>query len=80
MIIAWLKIYSVPRVRGWHKPADAVYGRLRVDLETSGRPIGGNDMLIAAQAMALGHTLVTDNEREFARVDGLTHENWLRDG
>lgn len=59
-------------------PADEVYGRLRARLEQAGRPIGGNDLLIAAQAVALGHTLVTDNEREFARIDGLPRENWLR--
>lgn len=61
-------------------PADAEYGRLRAGLEQAGRPIGGNDLLIAAQAMALGHTVVTDNEREFARVAGLRCENWLRQG
>ena len=43
-----------------------------------GKPIGGADLLIAAQAVALGHTIVTDNEREFARIDGLPCENWLR--
>ncbi len=59
-------------------PADAVYGRLRADLEAAGTPIGGNDMLIAAQTLAFGHTLVTDNDAEFARVDGLRRENWLR--
>lgn len=59
-------------------PADEVYGRLRARLEKAGRPIGGNDLLVAAQAVALGHTLVTDNEREFARIDGLPRENWLR--
>jgi tRNA(fMet)-specific endonuclease VapC len=59
-------------------PADAVYGRLRARLERRGRPIGGNDLLIAAQALALSHTLVTGNEREFARVEGLAMENWLR--
>ena len=59
-------------------PADAAYARIRVGLERAGRPIGGNDLLIAAQAAALGHTVVTDNEREFARVDGLACENWLR--
>jgi len=59
-------------------PADAVYGLIRVRLEQTGTPIGGNDLLIAAQAVALGCTLVTDNEAEFARVDGLRHENWLR--
>jgi tRNA(fMet)-specific endonuclease VapC len=59
-------------------PADIAYGRLRTQLEEAGRPIGGNDLLIAAQAIALGHTVVTDNQREFARIDGLSSENWLR--
>ncbi len=59
-------------------PADAAYGGLRADLEAAGRPIGGNDLLIAAQALALGHTIVTDNEREFARIAELPRENWLR--
>lgn len=60
-------------------PADTAYGRLRARLEQAGQPIGGNDLLIAAQALALGHTIVTDNEREFARVDDLPRENWLRE-
>ena len=47
-------------------------------LEAAGKTIGGNDMLIAAHAVSLGHTIVTDNEREFSRVDGLPVENWLR--
>ena len=47
-------------------------------LERAGQPIGGNDLLIAAQALTLGQTIVTDNEREFARIDGLAFENWLR--
>jgi tRNA(fMet)-specific endonuclease VapC len=55
-----------------------VYGNVRWRLEKAGKPIGGNDLLIAAQTMALGYTLITDNEREFARIDGLKHENWLR--
>jgi tRNA(fMet)-specific endonuclease VapC len=59
-------------------PADAVYGRLRARLERDGHPIGGNDLLSAAQAIALGHRLVTDNRREFARVGDLAIENWLR--
>jgi len=62
----------------FESPADATYGRLRAQLERAGQPIGGNDLLIAAHAMALGHTLVTDNEREFVRVTGLRCENWLR--
>ena len=59
-------------------PADVSYGTLRARLEKAGRPIGGNDLLIASQALALGCTIVSDNEREFARISGLAHENWLR--
>jgi tRNA(fMet)-specific endonuclease VapC len=59
-------------------PVDRVYGEIRSRLEQTGRPIGGNDLLIAAQATALGYTIVTDNEGEFARIDGLSCENWLR--
>jgi tRNA(fMet)-specific endonuclease VapC len=59
-------------------PADATCGLIRTRLEQAGRPIGGNDLLVAAQAITLGHTIVTDNEAEFARIDGLLRENWLR--
>jgi tRNA(fMet)-specific endonuclease VapC len=64
-------------------PADTSYGLLRTSLEKQGTPIGGhdlltNDLLIAAQALALGYVIVTDNEREFSRVEGLRLQNWLR--
>jgi tRNA(fMet)-specific endonuclease VapC len=59
-------------------PADAIYGMLRARLERVGTPIGANDLLIAAQAIALDCAMVTDNEREFARIDDLAQENWLR--
>ena len=59
-------------------PADAAYGLIRAQLEQAGTPIGGNDLLIAAQALALGCTIVTDNEAEFGRIDSLPRENWLR--
>jgi tRNA(fMet)-specific endonuclease VapC len=59
-------------------PADAAYGLLRTRLEQAGKPIGAHDMLIAAQTLALGYTIVTDNEKEFARVEDLPHQNWLR--
>jgi tRNA(fMet)-specific endonuclease VapC len=65
-------------VLAFEQPADVVYGSLRARLERSGRPIGANDLLIASHALALGHTLVTDNEREFRRVKDLRVENWLR--
>src|SRR5436309_1231834 len=56
------------------------YGRLRTDLERKGKPIGGYDLLIAAHALELGLILVTNNIREFARVDGLRVENWAGAG
>ena len=59
-------------------PADAVYGDIRAQLERTGTVIGGNDLLIAAQALAGAHTVVTDNTREFERVNGLAVTNWLR--
>lgn len=59
-------------------PADETYGMIRTKLEKAGRPIGGNDLLIASQAVALGYTVVTDNHDEFARVENLRLENWLR--
>ena len=58
-------------------PADATYGLLRTRLEKRGTPIGANDLLIAAQALALGCVMVTDNEREFSQVEGLRLQNWL---
>ena len=60
-------------------PADRVYAELRWALEQSGQPIGPNDMLIAAQALAAEHILVTANVDEFSRVAGLQVENWLAD-
>jgi tRNA(fMet)-specific endonuclease VapC len=57
--------------------AREAYGRLRTGLERRGEVIGAHDMLIAAHAMALGATLVTNNEKEFRRVRGLRIENWV---
>ena len=53
------------------------YAALRTHLETQGQPIGPNDALIAAHALALGATLVSGDD-EFARVPGLKVENWLK--
>ena len=58
-------------------PADAAYGQLRAKLEQDGTPIGANDMLIAAHALAVGRVLVTANVSEFERVAGLEIVNWL---
>ena len=54
------------------------YGALRAELAAHGQPIGNNDLWIAAHALQLGLTLVTDNESEFRRVPMLPVENWLR--
>jgi tRNA(fMet)-specific endonuclease VapC len=58
-------------------PADVAYGEIRAALEAAGRPIGSNDLLIAAHAHVLGATVVTANAREFRQVRGLKVENWL---
>lgn len=55
----------------------ATYGAIRLSLRARGLPIGENDLWIAAQAHHLGAILVTANEREFRRVEGLAVENWL---
>ena len=72
------RILSVLDVQPFDALADAAYGQLRAHLEASGLRIGGNDMLIAAHALSASRIVVTDNEREFARVAGLQIENWLR--
>ncbi len=53
------------------------YGRLRAELEATGMPIGPYDLMIAAHALSLGLTLVTNNSREFSRVRGLRIDNWV---
>ena len=58
-------------------PADAEYGGIRAKLEAAGKPIGSNDLLIAAHAYATGVTIVTANVGEFKRIRGLKVENWL---
>ena len=54
------------------------YARLRAELETRGAVIGGNDLWVAATALAHGATLVTNNTGEFSRVPGLVIEDWSR--
>ena len=57
--------------------ATQIYGELRATLERQGTVIGGMDMLIAAQAIALALTLVTNNTNEFARIQNLDLDNWV---
>jgi tRNA(fMet)-specific endonuclease VapC len=58
-------------------PADADYGAIRAQLEAAGTPIGGNDLLVAVHARALGAIVVTANVQEFRRVRDVKVENWL---
>lgn len=57
--------------------AVTAYAAIRAALERKGTPIGAMDLLIAAQAQLLNATLVTNNMKEFGRVDGLQLENWV---
>jgi tRNA(fMet)-specific endonuclease VapC len=58
-------------------PADVEYGGIRSELENAGKPIGANDLLIAAHASTINATIVTANVDEFRRIPGLRAENWL---
>lgn len=66
------------RIEAFDQTASRCYGPLRAELERRGQLIGPNDLMIAAHALALDLTLVTDNTGEFSRVAGLRLENWLR--
>ena len=70
-------ILSALNILPFEAPADRHYGEVRQQLARQGKPIGPNDLLIAAQALALGLTVVTANVQEFSRVPGLGVENWL---
>lgn len=70
-------ILAALEVRPFDIPADLEYAKLRLHLERADTPIGPNDMLIAAHALALESTLVTASTGEFSRVPGLAVENWL---
>ena len=57
--------------------AAEAYGKIRADLEKGGTPIGPLDMMIAGHAKSLDYCIVTNNTKEFSRVRGLKHENWV---
>lgn len=60
----------------WDEDAAKAYAKLRVELETSGTPIGNMDMLIAASALARKAVLVTNNTEHFSRIKDLKLDNW----
>ena len=67
-------------IADFDRSAALAYGRLRAALEAAGTPIGPLDTQIAAHALALGVILVSNNQREFARVPGLRLEDWVGQG
>jgi tRNA(fMet)-specific endonuclease VapC len=73
---ALLQFLEPLAIADFDRAAAAAYGTLRAQLESAGSPIGPLDMQIAAHALALGVTLVTNNTREFERVPGLRLANW----
>jgi tRNA(fMet)-specific endonuclease VapC len=66
-----IQVAPLPETAGDH------YGLIRAMLQKQGRTIGNNDLWLAAHARAEGWTIVTNNTREFSRVDGLQVENWV---
>ena len=71
------KFFAPLEVLPFDSQAMYAYGTLRAQLQASGQPIGALDTLIAAHALAVGATLVTNNLAEFDRVPGLGCENWV---
>jgi len=77
--LGFVENFLAPIMRLEFTSEDAVaYASIRSKLERSGTPIGPLDTLIAAQAVARGFVLVSNNEREFRRVPGLKLENWFK--
>lgn len=77
---AALEAFLLPlEIASFDDLATVAYGDLRAALEKQGKPIGPLDMMIAAHALSLGVTLVTNNLREFFRVEGLSVVDWVAD-
>ena len=70
------EIIRIIQVANLPEGVAAEYGKIRAELEQRGQPIGNNDLWVAAHALAARLTLVTNNEREFRRVKGLSLQNW----
>jgi tRNA(fMet)-specific endonuclease VapC len=74
-----LEIFLTPlEIIDFDYSATVEYGKIRAELERGGTPIGPLDTLIAAHAISLDLTLITNNEKEFSRIIGLKIENWTK--
>jgi len=71
---------EILEICSFDQQAAVAYGDVRSSLEKRGEVIGPYDLLIAAHALSLDRTLITNNEREFKRVEGLKVDNWAVDG
>lgn len=69
-LLNWLPALPLPETAG------ESYGNIRAELASKGEMIGNNDLWIAAHAISVGLTLVTNNDKEFRRVPGLKMQNW----
>ena len=75
--LALLTFLSGIEILPFDASAAKEYGQIRYELKKKGQPIGANDLLIAAHAKSLALTLITNNTKEFSKVEGLNLENWL---
>jgi len=71
------RFFSPFNIALFDEPAAKTYGTIRTALESQGRPIGPMDLLIAAHALSLKATLVTNNTKEFEQVTGLAVDDWV---
>lgn len=71
------KILNYINILPFEMSCVAHYAKIRTNIERAGTPIGANDLLIAAHALAINAVVVTANVREFIRVPNLKVENWL---
>lgn len=70
-------VTRLDEVLPWNRSAVDATIEVKQILTQSGQGIGDNDTAIAGHAIAMGCTLVTNNVREFSRVEGLSYEDWV---
>ncbi|MBC8430979.1 MAG: type II toxin-antitoxin system VapC family toxin [Desulfobacterales bacterium] len=76
--IALMQFVAPLEILPYNDEAAQYYGDLRAHLEKHGTPIGSLDMLIAAHALSIACTLITNNEKEFIRIPNLKIDNWVK--
>ena len=73
-------LLDLMEVLPYDRKAAECYGEIRTALSRQGTPIGANDLLIGAHALSLNAVLITNNIREFRRIEGLKLEDWTQEG